>query len=54
MSMSYKNKIRLIDSDYCNHDLKDDLFVKNLFKLGLLITVAVFGFLYISKNTNLI
>ncbi len=54
MSMSYKNKIKLIDGDYYNHGLKDDSFIKSLFKLGLLLTVAVFGFLYLFKNTNLI
>ncbi len=54
MSMSYKNKISLIDADYCHQNFKEDSFIKSLFKLGLLVTVAIFGFLYLSKNTNLI
>ena len=54
MSMSYKNKITLIDGDYYNHNLKENSFIKSLFKLGLLLTVAVFGFLYLSKKSNLI
>ncbi len=54
MSMSYKNKISLIDGDCYNHNLKEDSFIKSLFKIGLLLTVAIFGFLYLSKNTNLI
>ncbi len=54
MSMSYKNKISLIDSDYYNHNFKEDSFIKSLFKLGLLLTVSIFVFLYLSKNTNLI
>jgi hypothetical protein len=49
MSMSYKDKIRLIEGDCFHQNLKEDLVAKAFFKAGLVVTVAVFGFLYLSK-----
>jgi len=49
LSISYKNKIRLIEDDYFNHNLKEDLVIQNFFKGGVWLTIATFGILFISK-----
>jgi hypothetical protein len=49
MSASYKNKLRLIEGDYINHNLKENTAVKSFFKIGLLIISIIFTLLYLSK-----
>lgn len=54
MSVSYKNKIRLIEGGCINQNLKQDLIVKGFFKKGLFLTITVLGLLYLSQNINLV